>query len=243
MAAVDIGPALLAKIKADFVRILGNARVTAKTYIGAADYAETVGEALAQAFQLNVSSSVLPNGKLYQNIAESIIRPMMQNNYELVSSATIEVQQVLNNAANLSIKPQVAPINNEKITGIINRASSATRFDDVAWVLGEPIRTFTRSVVDDTLKKNVTFQGRLGLTPKIIRIAEPKCCEWCSNLNGVYRYPDVPEGVYQRHDRCRCTTDYDPGSGKRKSVWGDNPKQGKLLVKTKKKLEKKKKIV
>ena len=243
MAAVDISPALLAKIKADFMRILGDAAVTAQTYIGAAEYAELVGEALVQAFQLNVSSAVLPNGKLYQNIAESIIRPMMQGNYNLVSAATVEVQQALNSAANISIKAQIAPVDNEKITGIINKASSATRFDDVAWVLGEPVRTFTRSVVDDTLKKNVTFQGRLGLTPKIIRIAEPKCCEWCSNLDGVYRYPDVPDGVYQRHERCRCRTDYDPGSGKRQSVWGDNPKQGELLVKIKKKLEKKKKIV
>lgn len=231
MAAVDISPALLAKIKADFMRILGDAAVTAQTYIGAAEYAELVGEALARAFQLNVSSAVLPNGKLYQNIAESIVRPMMQGNYNLVSAATVEVQQALNSAANLSIKAQIAQVDNEKITGIINKASSATRFDDVAWVLGEPVKTFTRSVVDDTLKKNVTFQGRLGLTPKIIRIAEPKCCEWCSNLDGVYRYPDVPDGVYQRHERCRCRTDYDPGSGKRQNVWSKQAENGQVYKK------------
>lgn len=65
---------------------------------------------------------------------------------------------------------------------------------------------------------NVAMHGRAGLIPKIIRKAESKCCEWCSKLAGEYEYPEVPDEVYQRHERCRCTVDYDPGNGKRQNV-------------------------
>ena len=65
-------------------------------------------------------------------------------------------------------------------------------------------------------KNYVNFQGRSGLTPKIFRKAERKCCDWCAQLAGEYDYPDVPDEVYQRHERCRCTVEYDPADGKRK---------------------------
>jgi hypothetical protein len=62
----------------------------------------------------------------------------------------------------------------------------------------------------------VEFQGRSWLTPKVIRRAERKCCKWCSDLDGIYDYPNIPDDVYRRHDRCRCTVEYDPADGKRK---------------------------
>lgn len=231
MAAVDISPALLAKIKADFLEVLGDASIEQASYISAAGYANKVGDALAEAFRRNLSSAALPDGKLYRNIAESVVRPMLEQNHKLVADATAELQQTLNNAANLGLKAQRAELNQSKVNGILNRVSAAPKYDDVAWILSEPVKTFTRGVVDDTLKKNISYQGRLGLTPKIIRIAEPKCCEWCSGLAGTYRYPDVPDGIYQRHERCRCQTDYDPGSGKRKNVWSKDAENGQVYKK------------
>lgn len=215
----DIAPELLEKIKKDFLDFLGESEIDQLTYIGAEDYAEKVGEALAKAFSQNLSSAVLPDGKMYWNIADRVVRPLLTEDYNLVSNSAAQVQQALNEAAGLGLKAQTAPLNTDRIDGILNKLSDADQYDDVAWVLDEPVKTFSRSVVDDVLQANVNFQGKTGLRPKIIRKAEIKCCEWCSRMEGTYTYPEVPIDVYRRHERCRCVVEYDPGSGKRKDVW------------------------
>ncbi len=80
------------------------------------------------------------------------------------------------------------------------------------------MKTFGRSVVDASISANVNFQGKAGLTPKIVRKATGSCCKWCMALAGTYSYPDVPKDVYRRHDNCCCVVNYDPGNGKIQSV-------------------------
>ena len=110
-------------------------------------------------------------------------------------------------------------LDTDAVDGLLNKVSTAKQFADVAWALDEPVRTFSRMVVDDTLKRNVDFQGKAGLRPRVIRTAESHCCKWCSALAGTYDYPRVPKDVYRRHERCRCRVEYDPGEGRRQNVW------------------------
>jgi len=153
---------------------------------------------------------------MYFNIADRVLRPLLEEDHAIVSEAAAMVQTALNQKANIGIKAQTVPVNTDRIDGIVTKVSDSDTFDTVSWVLDEPVKNFSMNVVDETLRANVNFQGRSGLTPKVIRRAERKCCEWCSNLEGVYDYPDVPNEVYQRHERCRCTVEYDPADGKRK---------------------------
>lgn len=71
----DIAPELLERIRKDFLELLGDSKVTQQTYVGAEEYAEQVGSALAEAFRRHLSSDVLPDGKMYWNIADRVIRP------------------------------------------------------------------------------------------------------------------------------------------------------------------------
>lgn len=225
----DIASELLEQIREDFThRIQRNRKILslyeaiqkgAATYQDVDVYAYEIGEALSQAFGKCLSSATLPDGRMYYNIAERVLRPLLEEDYTIVADAVRMVQTALNEKAGIGIKAQSASVNKDRIDGIINKVSNAEVFDDVAWVLDEPVKNFSMNVVDETLKRNVDFQGRSGLTPRIIRRAERKCCEWCSQLAGEYDYPDVPDEVYQRHERCRCTVEYDPGSGKRQNVW------------------------
>ncbi|MEG2287590.1 MAG: hypothetical protein RSC00_06745, partial [Ruthenibacterium sp.] len=215
----DIAPALLEAIRSSFKTLLGDAAVTKKTYTGAAEYAERVGAALSGAFGSNLSSEALPDGRMYWNIADRTVRPMLEQGHNLVADATAQVQQTMNEAAGIGLKAQAAPMNTEHVDSILNKLSSTEQYDDAAWILDEPVKTFIRCAVDDTLRKNVDFQGNAGLSPRIIRTAESHCCKWCSKLEGAYRYPDVPDDIYRRHNRCRCSVEYDPGGGKRQNVW------------------------
>lgn len=215
----DIAPAFLEAIRSEFVALLGDVAIEKLTYIGASEYAELVGTALSEAFRRTLNSKTLPDGRIYWNIADRAVRPMLEQGHNLVADATAQVQQALNEATELGLKAQTAQLNAERVDGILNKISSAEQYDDVAWVLGEPVKTFVRCVVDDTLHRNIDFQGKAGLMPKIIRRAESHCCKWCSALEGTYRYPDVPDDIYRRHNRCRCTVEYAPGSGKRQNIW------------------------
>ena len=219
MADKDIAPELLERIRADFRALLGDAKPAADTYVAAADYAELVGSALAEAFRRNLTADALPDGRLYWNIADRVVRPLLEEEHLLVADASAAVQQALNQQANLGIAPQRAVLHTDAVDDLLNKVSAAEQFEDVAWVLDEPVRTFSRMVVDDTLKRNVDFQGKAGLRPRVIRTAESHCCRWCSALAGTYDYPRVPKDVYRRHERCRCRVEYDPGEGRRQNVW------------------------
>lgn len=223
----DIVPDLLDAIRRDYKQRL-NSSATVKqiqsmieagtaTYAEANEYAIEVGNLLAEVFKVYIRGDVLPDGRMYYNIAQRILQPTMSDNYELVATAAQQVQTSLNHASGLGLRGLKADLNQDRIDGIINRLASEESYDKVAWLLDDPVVTASQSIVDDTVRKNAQFQSDAGLRPKIIRRAEPNCCKWCSNLDGEYDYAAVKSGsdVFRRHANCRCTVEYVPGSGKR----------------------------
>lgn len=225
----DIAPELLEKIKVQFQedyksnkkiqKLLEKLKNKKATYQEANDFALQLGDILSKAFRDNLSSSVLPDGRMYFNIAEKIINDTLHNNYLEISSYAAETQSIMNKQAGLSIKGIRSEINQDRIDGIINRVSSEENFDKIKWILDEPVVNFSQSIVDDTIKKNADTHYKLGLKPKIVRKESGSCCDWCKEVVGVYEYPKVPKGVYRRHRYCRCTVDYHPGDGKRQNIW------------------------
>ena len=77
----DIAPELLERIRADFLALLGDAQQEADTYTAAAAYAELVGSALADAFRRNLTADILPDGRLYWNIADRVVRPLRHGHW------------------------------------------------------------------------------------------------------------------------------------------------------------------
>lgn len=224
----DIAPELLELIRESFAAAVAEneqiqtlyqlIRSGGATYADADEYAYLVGEALSQAFEKHLSSAVLPDGRMYFNIADRVLRPLLEEDHAMVADAAKLVQTALNKKANIGIRAQTVAVDTDRIDGIVEKISNAENFDDVAWVLRDPIINFSMHVVDETLRKNVEFQGRAGLTPKVVRKSERKCCAWCRSLAGEYDYPDLPDDVYRRHENCRCIVEYDPGDGRRQNV-------------------------
>lgn len=243
----DIAPQLLQQLKTRFsekISLNPKIRSMAKqimdgsaTYVDAEEYAYQIGQALSQTFGELLSSDVLPDGRMYFNIADRVLRPMLMEDHKIVADAAEKVQNALNKKAKIGIKAQSAPVNEDRIYGIVNKVAEAENYDDVSWMLDEPVKNFSMNVVDETLRANVNFQGRAGLRPTIIRKSERKCCKWCSQLAGEYEYPDVPDDIYRRHERCRCTVEYDPGDGRRQNVhtkqWTETADGGTLKARKK----------
>lgn len=217
MELEDIAPDLLGEINArfdDFVKqdkkltkILNEIKEGALDYDHANQYAERIGELLSRSFQMTLDSSVLPDGKMYFNIAEKVLKPTLTENYNLVSEMCEQVQNALNQASSIGIKAVRPSLNTDRIKGFIERISETPFFDDIKWILGEPIVNYSMSTVDDSVKANMEVQHNIGLNPTVVRIVKYRCCEWCANLAGEYEYP-VPSEVFQRHESCRCTVSY-----------------------------------
>jgi len=224
----DITPDLLERIKKDFERqISSNSKISdligkldkgTATYLDANEYSIEIGRTLANVLGKNISSDVLPNGKMYYNIANRIINDTLSRNHDIIADYAAKTQKALNTKAKIGLKVVKPVLNQDRIDGIVNRASSEDRFDNVKWILDEPIVNFSQSIVDDSIRENADIHYQKGLTPRIIRKESGKCCKWCRSIAGIYAYPDVPKDVYRRHQNCRCTVDYYPGDGKVQNV-------------------------
>lgn len=223
----DIAPELLEEVRQVFMsyrnsdkllgQLLSKIEEGRGNYQDVSDYAVRLGELLSKALKLRVSADNLPDGKLYYNIAEKLLGPLLKENHELISYAARITQQSLNKAAGLGVKAVVPKLDEERLNELFNLAASYDNFEKAAWVLGEPVVTFSQSVVDDAIRENVEYHGKAGLHPTVTRIAESGCCKWCAGLAGKYDYP-VPRDIYRRHNRCRCLVFYDPGNGEKTDV-------------------------
>ncbi|MEG2522247.1 MAG: hypothetical protein RSA49_05170 [Anaerovoracaceae bacterium] len=225
---IDIVPALLEKIKREFEEAIAKDKHLKEMldYIssGKGDYevvdaiAIEFGENLRDVFKQNITKETLPDGKMYYNIAERILRPTLTNNYDLISKATVELQTNLNKSVGIGIRGIKPELNKDKIDGLINKVCWYDDYDKAAWVLDEPIVNFSQSIVDDAVRTNAEFHAKSGIRATVERIATGKPCEYCSKLEGRYTYPDVPEDVYRRHRSCKCIVSYMPGDGRKQNV-------------------------
>lgn len=226
----DIAPGLLEEIQRlyqsgknasevlqEISQMLQDGRIT---YADANRAAREIGKVLSGAYQTVLSSEVLPDGRMYYNIADRVVGTTLTEAYGDVADIAEQTQNILNRNAGIGLKAVRPELNQDKVKGIVNRLSSETVFDDIKWILDSPVVAFCQNIVDESVRQNVDFQGRAGMEPRIIRKTAGRCCDWCRAMAGTYKYPDVPQDVYRRHDNCNCTVEYDPGSGKKhQDVW------------------------
>ena len=121
-------------------------------------------------------------------------------------------------------------MNQDRIDGLITKVSDRDIYDEVAWVLNEPVVNFSQNVVDEFIQENASFHCKACLSPKIVRTLHNGACEFCQKRQGEHKYPGVKQEVFQRHRYCRCIVDYTPGDGKWQNVHNKKWKAGKLDV-------------
>lgn len=182
-------------------------------------YANRLGLWIRTAIERNVSADKLPNGQMYYNIAEKILRPSLQTTNQMFNAVAAEIQKLLDSKQGIRIKPQTVSLPEERIDDVIGAASEPGISEEVMQRrMSVPAETIIRSYADDYARANADFRSRAGIDEYIVRRDDGSCCEWCSHLAGRYRYPDeVPKDVYRRHDNCGCIVEHQSG-GMRKNV-------------------------
>jgi len=196
------------------------------TYAKANEYAIKIGEKMAKFLNDN---NALPEGISYEE-AKSILTDSLGYSYKLASNAACAAQKKVNDDAEIGLNAVSPKYQKDRIDGLAKEISSKG-YANIKNSVDDQIVNFTQSAVDDTVSVNAYFQAHSGLSPKIKRIAEFRCCKWCSNLAGTYDYP-APNDVYRRHSNCRCTTEFVAGK-KKQDIWSkkiihDGSKTAKL---------------
>lgn len=220
--ATDVAPALLEKIQSDFrlriernqyiKRVQNRIRDGTATQQDAHRYAEELGHALSASLQSVLTESALPDGRLYYNIGMRTITPMLENNYYLANATAIEVQSILDAAEGIGVQAVSGQMPTGRINGLVGKAAEEETYDGVLRWLKEPIVNCSEAFFDDFVVANASARYRLGMAPKIVRIAESGCCDWCANLAGTYDYEDInSDDVYKRHEFCRCDITFRSG--------------------------------
>ena len=113
--AADIVPDLYEKIHADFERKV-NANKPIKTFWsrlqkktadarGVSLYAEQLGRCAAYALTNNLTEENLPDGKLYWNIAERTIQPLLEECHQMVMAAASGLQSQEDEKEGINLKP------------------------------------------------------------------------------------------------------------------------------------------
>lgn len=189
------------------------------TYADAQNYAQAIGKALTEVFREYLPEA-LTDGKLYRAAAEVLMQQPMVRASRDIDKVAGAIQAEINENAGLGINPIVPEVNQDQIDGIITGICNAESYDAGKEVLFDQVENFMEGHVDDFVRENADFQYQAGLDPKVIRTAAGKCCKWCSNLAGTYKYDDVKDrgnDVWRRHRNCHCSIDFIPGraSGKR----------------------------
>ncbi len=184
-------------------------------------YAERLGEILSQALQNNITEDALPDGKLYWNIANGTVRPMLEQNHNLVNETAAQIQKALDQKAGIGLLPEFGDFPEDRVRGLLDKMCTAPDIESARKWLGEPIVNCTEAFFDDFIKANAKAKSDLGYEPRIIRKAAFGCCEWCSKIAGVFPYDEVSgtgSDVFRRHENCRCVVTYDNGKI-RQNVW------------------------
>lgn len=218
-------------------RLREKAEAGKATYKDADAYAVAVGDMLARTFAEDISQDILPSGRMTAEIANAVVRPALVDDHGIIADFAATVQKALNESAGLGLNAVVPGIDYNRIQGIIDRLTEAEDYNSIAWILGEPVRNFSQNVADESARLNFEAQSKSGLSPKIIRTAEPPGtrsikrgkktytyqvpCKWCAALAGVYDYKKVQatgSDVYRRHEGCRCIIEYSPDGVRRQNV-------------------------
>lgn len=230
--AADMVPEMLNSIEQEMEKKIRNdkeiqelnkkLREAGANYEDANRYAIRLGELLSKTFGQKINVEMLPDGKMYFNIADRVVGSMLDKVYNLSAEYSQKVQTNINSKAGYGFQgvPGVPELDRKK--GFLNKLAEADSFEDVEWMLGEPVVNYSQAAVDDCIKANVEYQGNTGIKGYVERELEAgeRTCEWCIALAGRYEYPNVPKEVYQRHERCRCTVSYVPAqNNKRINVW------------------------
>lgn len=214
----DIVPSLLEKIEKDFRAKVDADNEMSRLFTKFADdkgtlhdvslYARRLGDLLSMTLQENLTEDVLPDGKMYYNIADRILNPMMRQNFNLTMEQATIIQKMIDAKSGIGLEPISADFPESRVKQIIDSLTEDTEFEVIKARMGEPVANCSHSFADDFIKANALYREKAGMRTYLKRTLVGGACPYCVRLAGTFDYSDAPDDIYKRHDSCRCTVTF-----------------------------------
>lgn len=128
---VDVAPKLLEEVETKYKERTSSNSKLAKLnlkidngradYTDADEYADIIAEILNNIYDEVLTKDALPNGILYYNIANRVIRPTVKKAYDDVAAATARIQESLNKKAGFGLKGIPAEISDYRLDQLIEK--------------------------------------------------------------------------------------------------------------------------
>lgn len=191
-------------------------------YEDAQEYSKYVAKEWSHLLQKYIGVESDLKGKTNDEIVDAI-EMALKRCYQNSSYYSSKVQEILNNAVKINIKPVEGKIDPTRISNLIEKLKAGEDIENEMlitlenqWLIEEPvIENISRSAVTDTIEANARLHTEAGLVSYIERKQGPGgCCEWCSSVAGRYVYGEQPSDFFKVHKHCNCVITYMPSRGK-----------------------------
>ena len=120
---------------------------------------ERLGEILAASYKKVIREDDLPNGRMYYNIANRIIKPPLRTNYDMVMETSEDIQKAIDVSDGLGIGTIAPDFPEARVDGLIDKLSDPENdFVRIIYWLGEPIVNNTEAFADDFVRAGHSLQ-------------------------------------------------------------------------------------
>lgn len=217
----DISPELYSKIiktytdasRADskLIALAKKIKAGKGTQADLAAASERLGKHASNALRETLLLENLPDNKMYWNIADKTIRPLLENVHTVVNGlATYELRaEDIRHGVNVAVKVGRDPY--EHIRTVMGFASNSATQAELDAALTEPIKTTALDFLDDFQSTNAEERAGVGVKQYVVRTYDgvglkAGDCHWCIDRAGTWDYEDAKNnGVFERHPGCGCT--------------------------------------
>ena len=224
----DIAPELYKKIQADFTTAVRNDG-TIKALVNKGNKTPLsnkeltlidtrLGEHASKALQKTLTVENLPDGRLYYNIAERTVKPIMEQIYTTSNTLAVKAMQLKDRAAGINIAVARGMDPSGRIRELLDFAANSKTAEEIKNALNLPIKTTALDFNDDFLRANAEVRDGMGFKQTITREYDGvglangrRPCNWCIGRAGIYEsYQEAKDaGAFERHTGCGCTIDVD----------------------------------
>ena len=185
----------------------------------------------SDALKKNLILADLPDEKLYWNIAEKTIKPLLEQCYGNINRYAAMQLSTSDQRANIAVRILRGQGPEVRIDQVMNFAVNSLTQPELDNALTDPVIAANRKFYDDFQKANAQLREDLGLREMVVRQYDDvglhngkDTCEWCLQRAGTWDYSEAREnGVFERHPACGCTIEvYTEKGTNRQTDWTTN---------------------
>lgn len=201
----------------EYNRLMDSIRKGTGSFQQVYDFTDRTGQAASNYLKKQCESQLV-NGQVPQEVADSVVNPVLQSVSQVSSETANALCSAENHKKGINVTLQNPPVDKSTANGMSNKLISGP-YDQTKWIIGDgPVSNLAMHSVDQTIQANAEFITKSGRRARIRRRSEANCCDWCENLAGEWDYGEEPKDVYRRHNNCRCVVEYIV-DGKAQNVW------------------------